>query len=321
MLRRLLAVLAMLAAPLTAGPSPAAGPAPVLVVYPPSFDAALPATTGSDFADKLAAQITQLGGITIVRGAPNAQPADYRTGARAAGADLYFSGAIVRVGNAYAVLEELVSARSGIVTWSATSQSQSLTDVTIDAQRIHDNLLGIVQARALAAAPPAYTPRTATAGTPAPGAAPAAARVAPGVLPSLRPGTGFAVLPVVGSANGKDRTLATSTIIGGIQHLGFGVVPVARSVPVKAFPGVCDSTKAKTLILATLETSRTAANSSTPGEVLAVVNLLAYDCASRAFDDSPITQRRLAVAGDDAIRGAVTDGLVLLPAIPPLPGL
>jgi hypothetical protein len=130
------------------------------------------------------------------------------------------------------------------------------------------------------------------------------------------------VLPFGGPAGVKERALATSTIVAAIQHLGFAVVAVNKSAdPVANSLAVCTSTKAETLIAGTLQTGKTTSASTTPGQISAIVGLVAYNCETGAVDDEPITIGRTAPAGDDAIRGAVTDAVVLLPAVPPAPGL
>jgi hypothetical protein len=91
--------------------------------------------------NKIADEITAAGGITVVRGATDAKPADYRSLARAAGADVYFSGSVVPVGPGYSAIENLVSTRSGTVMWSTTMQFRSIADIVGEGARIHDELM------------------------------------------------------------------------------------------------------------------------------------------------------------------------------------
>jgi hypothetical protein len=138
MLRVLLAVLAGLAVVTVALPARAANR--VLVMYPFAVTESMADDTGVRLTDKIAAEISALGGIAVVRGA-DTKPADYRSFARAAGAEVYYSGSIVPVGAGYSAIEQLVSTRSGIVMWSTTMQFRSVADVVGEGAHVHDELL------------------------------------------------------------------------------------------------------------------------------------------------------------------------------------
>ena len=115
MLRRLALVLAVLVVPLAALPSGAA--TQVLVVYPFAVSGSASPDLGVQLSAKIAAEITALGGIKVVLGAASTKPADYRSAAQAAGADLYFSGSIQPVFTSYSAIEQLVSQ----ITWLRNS--------------------------------------------------------------------------------------------------------------------------------------------------------------------------------------------------------
>jgi TolB-like protein len=123
------------------GGSSASAAQPVLVVYPFAVNGATPDGLGAQISDHVAAEMIALGGVTIVRGAVGAKPADYRTQARAAGAEVYYSGSIVPVGARYSAIEQLVSTHSGLILWSTTMQFQSADDVTGEGARIRAELL------------------------------------------------------------------------------------------------------------------------------------------------------------------------------------
>ena len=183
MLRRLLTGLAVAVALFAALPSTAANP--VLVIYPFAINGTAPEDLGEQVSAKIAAEIKALGGITVVMGAPSAKPADYRSAARAAGADLYLSGSIVPIGpTRYSAIEQLVSTHSGLVQWSVSLQFRAVDDIAAQGAVVRDQLV-----RSSATTAPNVT-------------------AAPVVLITAPPLNGLAVLPVTGSALDGDKAYA-----------------------------------------------------------------------------------------------------------------
>ena len=290
MLRRLFVVLAGLLVPLCGLPSAAA--TRTLVVYPFAVNGAAPADLGSQLADRIAAEIAALGGVQVVHGPASAKPADYRSAARAAGADVYFSGSIVPVFNSYSAIENLVSTRSGTVLWSVTIHFRTLADVVGEGSRVRAELF-----RGEATPPPG----TAVAGTPL-------------ITPS--PISGYAVLPVTGSALDGDRAYALRAIVETLQHRGFTAVTVTSAAaidPVTDGAAVCSKTVAQTLIAGTLDTTRVATLGTTP-QTTAHIALRTYDCRAHAFDLQSTVVNHIAPIANDAIRGAVEDAVSAFPA-------
>jgi TolB-like protein len=138
---------------------PVRAAAHVLVVYPFTVSESMADDTGVRLIEKIAAEITALGGITVVRGG-DTKPVDYRSFARAAGAEVYYSGSIVPVGAGYSAIEQLVSTRSGTVMWSTTMQFRSVADVVGEGAHVHDELL-----RGEASPPPTAAPTPAPTGS------------------------------------------------------------------------------------------------------------------------------------------------------------
>src|SRR5580692_12608498 len=139
MLRRLLVALALLVVPFAALPLSAAPP--VLVVYPFAVNGSAPADLGSRVSAKIAAEVTALGGVHVELGAATAKPPDYRAAARAAGADLYFSGSILPVGTSFSAIENLVSTHSGTVIWSTMFQFHNVDDIIGQGERVRTALM------------------------------------------------------------------------------------------------------------------------------------------------------------------------------------
>ena len=289
MLRRLLTVLAGLLVPLCALPSGAA--TRVLVVYPFAVGGTAPEEMGRQIADKIGAEITALGGVQVIRGAPATKPADYRTAAQAAGAEYYYSGSIVPVFTTYSAIENLVSTRTGTVMWSVTIHFKTLAEVTGEGQRVRTEFFR-------GETPP---PSVAASG---------AALVTP------PPMSGFAVLPVTGSAADADKLFATHAIVEALQQRGYHVVTVtsANAIdPVTNGPEACTTTGAQGLIVGALDTSRVA-TLGTEAQTTAHVSLRAYDCRSHALDAQATVVNHIASVANDAINGAVVDAVSAFPS-------
>lgn len=288
MLRRLALVFAVLLVPLAA--FPAAGATPVLVVYPFAGTGSTPPGLGAQLSAKIAAEITALGGIKVVLGSASTKPADYRSAAQAAGADLYFSGSIVPVFTNYSAIEQLVSTRSGVVAWSVMFQFRNLDDVSGEGSRVRDVLL-------------------AAQATPTPGAS---------GIPLITPAplSGFAVLPLAGSAFDDARQSATQALVAALKQHGYNVSMVngtATEDPAGNSVVLCTRTGAQTLITGTLDTNSIA----TPGaaaQTTARVSLQLYDCRLHAFAPHAIVVSHIAPVASDAIAGAVQDAVSALPA-------
>jgi TolB-like protein len=287
--RRLFAVPLALLVLLYALPSLAA--THTLVVYPFSVTGSAPAELGKDISDQIAGEVGALGGIAIVKGAAGAKPTDYRAAAQAAGAEYYFSGSIAPVFNRYSAIEQLVSTRTGTVMWGVSIQFRTLADIAGEGRRIHDELV-----RGDATPPPGI----------------GAAGVS---LVTPTPVSGYAVLPVTGSASDVDRTFAVSAIVASLQRRGYNVVTVTSASaidPAADGAAACAKTGARTLIVGALDTTRvpTGANPQTTAHVA----LRTFDCRTHALELQATVVNHIAPAGDDAIRGAVEDAVSAFPA-------
>jgi hypothetical protein len=291
MLRRLFVALAALVVPLCAFPAGAA--APLLVVYPFAVNGSAPQDLGASLANQIAAEMTALGGIRIVRGAASAKPTDYRAAARAAGADVYFCGSIVPVfGTSFAVIEQLVSTQSGLVRWSVTTHFRTLDDLKGDGGRVRDVML---------AGEPSPPPGIAAAGA---------------SLVSPAPMSGFAVLPVTGSAQDADRQYAVRAIVEALQQRGFTAVTLTGAGAIDpAVDGTaeCTTTSAQALIAGTLDTTRVDSLGATP-QTTAHVALRTYDCRTHTFGVQATVVNHIAPVASDAIRGAAEDAVSAFPA-------
>lgn len=290
MLRRLLVALAVLVVPLAALPLSAAPP--VLVVYPFAVNGSAPADLGNRVSAKIAAEVNALGGVQVELGAATAKPPGYRAAARAAGADLYFSGSILPVGTSFSAIENLVSTHSGTVIWSTMFQFHNVDDIMGQGERVRTALMN-------------------NAATPPPGTAAAGLN-----LITAPPMSGFAVLTVTGSAAGADREVAHQALIDTLQQRGSRVVTASGSAAADAANNsvaLCTTTGAQTLIWGTLDTTRVATG-GTNAQTTAHISLQTYDCQTHALSLQPTVVNHIAPVAADAIRGAVQDAISAFPA-------
>lgn len=290
MLRRLLTGLAVAVALFAALPSTAANP--VLVIYPFAINGTAPEDLGEQVSAKIAAEIKALGGITVVMGAPSAKPADYRSAARAAGADLYLSGSIVPIGpTRYSAIEQLVSTHSGLVQWSVSLQFRAVDDIAAQGAVVRDQLVR-------------------SSATPAPNVT-----AAPVVLITAPPLNGLAVLPVTGSALDGDKAYAQRALVETLQHRGYKATPWAGSGsfdPLTNGVTLCAATGAQTLVAGALDTTR----AGVPGSVqtTAHVAVQTYDCGKHVMSQQATVVNHIEPIANDAIRGAIEDAISAFPA-------
>jgi TolB-like protein len=296
MLRRVFAVFAALLVGALALPAGAASK-PVLVFFPFATGASVPAILGTQLPDRIEAELKSLGGFTILQGDPTAKPENYRALARAGGADDYVTGSIVALGNSYAVLEELVSARSGVLLWSNSQVFRTIDDI-VGVGRTLVNLLTPV------------APSTA-------GTLPTSATAAPARAATATPTVGIVPLPADGNSTRDQRAFAEQTVAAAIKHLGFKLLPTPKGRP--NLPGLCNQTHAQLILATRLDMSRGVPKTGGDPQTMAIVSLTAYDCTTRALDPNPVAVDHLAPTSDEAIRAAVTEAIVLLPALPPIP--
>jgi len=105
-------------------------PPTTLVIFPFRQAEGLDPKRGQDYVAKLGSALTALGGVNVVMGDPATAQADYLHAAKAAGAEYYLIGYVAPpANNVYAVIEQIVSARSGTIVWSNTAHIGSNEDI------------------------------------------------------------------------------------------------------------------------------------------------------------------------------------------------
>jgi len=103
-------------------------PPPVLLVYSFTVNGDAQKESGARLAVLIGSQIAQLGGVTVKPGAPGTQRVDFLTAARNANADYYLSGYVTPIGDEVTVVEQLVSAQTGIIAYSNTAQIKTYAE-------------------------------------------------------------------------------------------------------------------------------------------------------------------------------------------------
>ncbi len=199
-------------------PAPTVATVPTLIVYPFTGTGDIKADTGVKAAQLFVSQITQAGGVVAILGSPAVARTNYPTDADKHHADYYLSGYMTSVGDAVALVEQLVGVHSSTIVYSNTAQIQSFNDATAQAQSIRVALLAN-ENRFTAALD--NQPSSAATPTPLPNnqvnigglfkhrtkAAPA-----PKSAPIQKPAKGVLVVRIGGS-------LAASELTGGTQSL------------------------------------------------------------------------------------------------------
>jgi hypothetical protein len=297
-------------------PVAAAGPPTVLVVFPFRVADGLDADNGNVYASAIANAITAAGdGVKVIL-APATDQADYLHVTSADGADYYLSGFIAPpIRGSAAVLEQLVSRRSGTAVWGNTAQITVGPDTTAIADQ------GPIVRNALIA----YTTRgyfLILNPTPAPapvhtdkakppsgfvgsggggGGAPkkpldlpneaygfsSAPTAPPKVYASADHPSRFAVLAVTGSlAPEVIRTYTATSLIATLSHHGQSAAagdPVATAHSLIHPAATCKVTGSNYLVFPQIQTTSTDATSGDDAWTNAHLSLIVWDCNNNVY--------------------------------------
>jgi hypothetical protein len=241
--------------------------------------------------------MTTAGGVKIVMGDPATTPENFLHTAKVDGGDFYLTGFIAPpVNGAMAVIEQIVSARSGTVVWANTAHIGSDKDIT-DQGPIVQNALLTYSTRGYFAIlnptpKPAATPTTSAKKN---GIAPldlpneaygfsSKPTAPPKVYASANRPTRFVVLPITGkTVPVVIRTYAESSLVGALSRNGQTAAqgdPDQTQHPLLRGPQICAQTGGKYLVWGDV---RTNSNDATEGNDMwtdAYMNVAVYDCAS-----------------------------------------
>ena len=167
-----LALLAFFGLPLLAAAPPSALlTKPNVVVYPfVPTGASIDREAGGRLATILAERMAEGGRVRVIPAPPGTDRADYLKVALANNADYYVTGYITPVGDAVAVVEQVVSTSTGIVVLSQTAQIKTYSDATNQGEDLGTAIANHANRTyaAIGTAPPQASP------TPAPSSGPQA---------------------------------------------------------------------------------------------------------------------------------------------------
>jgi hypothetical protein len=326
----------------------AAGPpstAPTLVLFPFHEAPGLDPRYGTDYVTKLAGVLTAAAAIKVVLGDPATVPADYLHATKANGGDYYLTGFVAPPANgSQAVIEQIVSARSGTIVWSNTAHIASDQDILAQGPAVQGALLtyatrgyfAILNPTPKPVAPrPTAAPKKNSISVPGGGAA--AQPKAPLDLPNEA--YGFSSKPtappkVYASADHPSRfvvlSIAGATVPPVIRDYAVSslVIALARHGQTAALadparighriPSVqmCKETGGSYLVLGTVSTKSNDATTEAGLWTEAHLTLAVYDCGTENFEHSakPLSGAAFSwkTAVDHASNAAVTDYLLKL---------
>ena len=307
-------------------------PQATLVIFPFTPATGADPTSGLEYSKQLGAAITALGGVKVVMADTATAPADYLHTAKAAGGDYYLMGHIAPpLNNTLAVIEQVVSTRSGTVVWSDTAHVSSDDDVEAQAPAVK-NAVASYAARGYASilnatpgpvrtVPPTPAPKR-VAKAPngaAPGPiVPGSVTIGPDGVPRLpnevygysskptappkvyasaaKPSR-FVVLSFAGkSVTPAVRAYTVDSLVNALRHRGVSALPGDPEMTEHHLPGpdLCNQTGAGYLVFGTVEASSIPATESSNWLqfVSTSLTLTAYNCVARRFEKPSLTRGR-----------------------------
>lgn len=289
-----LAVLACLTVGLL-GASPLLIGTPSVVVYPFTSTASdIDREANSKIATLIAQRIATDGGVNVLPPKPGIERQDYLSEARKQNADYYVTGFLSPLGGGASIVEQLVSAQTGVVIFSNSAQLSVYNDSVAQGDILRNAIIRHAQ-RNLSAydAPPA-----APAATPSPAAD---SNLGSGLLGKRATPAGprtYAVLAINGSASADERTLAAQAIATSIERSGNRGLVLSATAPAA---GTCTS-NAVAILGGWLDTPADAAGQATK----IVLRLIGYDCNGKTVFDRSF-EHAIAGAPPAAVVAALAD--------------
>lgn len=335
---------------------PALGPAPTIMIFPMRQPEGLDPKAGIGYALKLGNALAALGGVKVIAGDPATTVSDYLHVAKAAGADFYMMGSVAPpLNNAVAVVQQVVSTRTGIVSWSGTAYVSSEEDVTAQAPLIKTAItqyetrgyMAILNPTPVPAQRPTPTPApqrnrlTASAGGGAGGGGKGADQpplalpneaygfsskptAPPKVYASAANPSRFVVLTFIGkNVTPQVRDYTVDSLIKALKKHGQSAAEGNPDTTGHRLPSadLCASTGAAYLVFGSVTGSSTKGNENSnwiPHSDASIV-LAAYDCATQSFVATTKNSRgegaRWTDAVDRAANAAVTSYLLKIGAV------
>ena len=312
----LCSILALIAAaaPPSPTPAPKISPTPLpsvptttaatVLIYPFDVQTGVDQKIGFAIAEILAQEMAAAGGLGVLPVPQGVKRTAFLDNARAQHADFYISGYVTPVGDAAAVVEQVVSVESGVILFSQTAQVQSVADVASQSLQARAQILAFVGRGTQNIAEQSTN-------TPAPTASNGAQMqirgisgivnsvfhhkgATPSPTPVTKPDRGMIIAPVTaaGGAGAADIANATNELFFSMQrHYNVQLTAATSSVEQSA-NAICGASRNNTIATGTL-------TESTPphGKAQAVFTLSVYTCFGAVLDH--------AVGKADSFRHAV----------------
>jgi hypothetical protein len=283
---------------------------PTLVIFPYRLAPGVDSLVGTTYIERLSGALIAQGGINVIMGDVATAPADYLHVTKTDGGDFYMIGYIATpLNRSAAVIEQIVSARSGTVVWSNTAAIAAEEDVLAQGPIVRKGLLSYVS-RGFDSIP-ITTPRPATP-PPAPKrAGPAGGAVGPDGAPLLpneaygfsskptappkvyasanRPSR-FVVLAITGSTQlPAVRDYAANSLISALKHHGQAVAqgdPETTEFPAVRGHDICTQTGAGYLVFGSVTGSSVKGTDENNylAHTDADLSLLVFDCAAQKLN-------------------------------------
>lgn len=250
--------------PAAVSSAPAAGAATVLV-YPFDVQTGVDPKIGTAIAEILAQEMATAGELTVLPVPQGIKRADFLENAHGKGADFYISGYVTPVGEAAAVVEQVVSVESGVILFSQTAQVQSVADVASQSLLARAQILAFVNRST-------QTIEAQSAKTPEPTSTNGANMNIRGIssivdsvfhrkggatsspLPAVKPERGMIVAPVTagGTAPPSDLTNSTNELYFALQrHYNVQMTGATANVSASA-DAICGSKRNNAIASGTL---------------------------------------------------------------------
>jgi hypothetical protein len=149
----------LLTPPTTPPPLPP-GVAGSVLVYPFDVQTGADPKIGTAIAEILAQEMGAAGSLVVLPVPVGIKRTDFLTNAREQHADFYISGYVTPVGDAAAVVEQVVSVESGVILFSQTAQVQSVADVASQSLQARSQILAFLgrSTQSMQQAPSSSTP-------------------------------------------------------------------------------------------------------------------------------------------------------------------
>ncbi|MEO6835017.1 MAG: hypothetical protein ABI231_03805 [Candidatus Tumulicola sp.] len=244
--------------------SSAAATASVLI-YPFDVQTGVDPKIGTAIAEILAQEMTAAGGLSVMAVPQGVKRPDFLRNAHEQNADFYISGYVTPVGDAAAVVEQVVSVSSGVILFSQTAQVQSVADVASQSLQARAQILAVVGRTT-------QNIQAQSANTPEPTSTNGAKMQirglgnivdsvfhrkggpTPSPAPVVKPDRGVIVAPVTasGSATPSDVTNATSELFFAMQRHYNVQVTAATSSVAQSADAICGSKRNNTVATGTL---------------------------------------------------------------------